>query len=61
MAKKNPNKISQNLFDQITDFDIKINSFGEIETNISIDKLNDFLNQKETIKSNVKYSKEEEE
>lgn len=61
MAKNNPSKASQNLFDEITDFDIKINSFGEIETSISIDKLNEFLNQKGLKKSKEKKSKEEEE
>jgi hypothetical protein len=61
MAKNKPGKISQSLFNEITDFDIKINSFGEIETNISIDKLNEFLNKKGSIKSIQKNTNDEEE
>jgi len=32
------------VHDELKGFDIKINSFGEMQTNFEIDKLNDFLN-----------------
>ena len=40
-------------------FDIKVNSFGQMETSFEIDKLNDFLNKQE--KENKAKSKPKEE
>ncbi|TAE11297.1 MAG: hypothetical protein EAZ95_13800 [Bacteroidetes bacterium] len=42
--KKNETK-SIKVRDSIKDFDIQINSFGEIVTNYDVDKINEFLNQ----------------
>lgn len=33
------------VHDELKGFDIKINTFGEMQTNFEIDKLNDFLNE----------------
>lgn len=47
MAKKP--KIDKSLpkvHPDLEGFDIKINSFGEIQTSFDIDKLNQFLNEK---------------
>jgi hypothetical protein len=41
MAKEQKPKVNKEL----DGFDIKINSFGEIKSNIDIDKINKFLNQ----------------
>lgn len=30
---------------ELKDFDIHINTFGELKSNLSIDKINDFLNK----------------
>jgi hypothetical protein len=42
--KKNETK-SIKVRDSIKDFDIQINSFGEIVTNYDVDKINEFLNE----------------
>ena len=45
--KNNPTKTTENksikVRDSIKDFDIHINSFGEIVTNYDVDKINEFL------------------
>lgn len=33
------------VHEDLKGFDIKINTFGEIKSNIVVDKLNDFLNE----------------
>jgi hypothetical protein len=45
MPKKMKKKGSPIVHDELSGFDIKINTFGEMETNLKIDKLNDFLNR----------------
>lgn len=49
MPKKTENsedkKKSIKVRDSLKDFDISINSFGEINTNYDVDKINEFLNQ----------------
>ena len=53
MSKKNKKekkeeeekKGSVKVSDQLNDFDIQINTFGEIISNYDVDKINDFLNK----------------
>jgi len=45
MPKKMKKKGKPAVHDELKGFDIKINSFGEMQTNFEIDKLNDFLNE----------------
>lgn len=43
--KKQTEDNEKSLFHQdLSGFDIKVNTFGELESNFSIDKLNHFLN-----------------
>jgi hypothetical protein len=44
MPKKIPKKGSPESHDDLKGFDIKINELGEIQSTLSIDKLNEFLN-----------------
>lgn len=39
------NKSSVKVSDKLQDFDIQINTFGEIISNYDVDKINDFLNK----------------
>ena len=43
--KKSENTSSIKVRDSINDFDIQINSFGEIVSNYDVDKINEFLNE----------------
>ncbi len=43
--KKKEEKESPKVHDELSGFDIKINEFGEIKTNLNIDKLNRFLDE----------------
>jgi len=45
MPKKKPQKGNPEVHDDLKGFDIKINEFGEITTNIGVEKLNDFLDE----------------
>ena len=46
MAKqKKESKKQPNVHDELKGFNIKINEFGEIITNLEIDQLNDFLDE----------------
>lgn len=45
MPKKMKKKGEPTVHDELKGFDIKINTFGEMQTNFEIDKLNDFLNE----------------
>lgn len=45
MPKKMKKKGEPSVHDELKGFDIKINTFGEMQTNFEIDKLNDFLNE----------------
>lgn len=52
MAKRKPNKPGQDpeppatFHGDLAGFDIKVNTFGEMESTIDMDKLNAFLNRK---------------
>ena len=46
MPKKFSHKDKADVHKELKGFEIRINSFGEMESNLSIDKLNEFLNQK---------------
>ncbi|MFK7936856.1 MAG: hypothetical protein AB8G22_25305 [Saprospiraceae bacterium] len=41
--KKETNK--PNVHDDLKGFEVKLNEFGEIKTNVQVDKINDFLNK----------------
>lgn len=59
MPKKKPKKGKPEVHDELKGFNIKVNEFGEIVTNLEIDKLNDFLN--ENVKDKKLDSSKEEE
>jgi hypothetical protein len=46
MPKKLDKKQKANVHKELNNFEIKINSFGEMEMNYSIDQLNQFLDDK---------------
>jgi len=62
MPKKMKQKGVPSVHEELNGFDIKINSFGEMQTNFEIDKLNGFLNENVEDKKlkNLKSSSEEE-
>jgi len=43
MPKKMKQKGNPKVHEELSGFDIKINPFGEMETNLNVDKLNAFL------------------
>ena len=45
MPKKMKKKGNPTVHQDLKGFDIKINAFGEMQTNLEIDKINDFLNE----------------
>lgn len=45
MPKKFSSKDNADIHKDLKGFEIKINALGEIESNFSIEKLNDFLNE----------------
>ena len=45
MPKKKPKKGKPEVHDDLKGFDIKIDEFGEIKSNLNIDKINSFLNE----------------
>ena len=45
MPKKKPKKGEPEVHDELKGFNIEINEFGEIKTNLDVDKLNKFLNE----------------
>lgn len=45
MPKKMKKKGKPSVHEDLRGFDIKINPFGELQSNLSIDKLNAFLNE----------------
>ena len=45
MPKKKPKKGKPEVHEQLKGFDIKINEFGEIVSNFSVEKLNEFLDE----------------
>jgi hypothetical protein len=60
MPKKNSKSESADVHEELSGFDIKIDEFGKMSFNYSIDKLNDFLN-KNTQDKKLSISSEEEE
>ncbi len=47
MAKKSkPTAKQPKVHDELKGFDIKINAFGELSSNLNIERLNQFLNEK---------------
>ena len=60
--KKTSKKEQPKVHDELRGFDIKINEFGEIQSNLGIERLNEFLNENvEDKKLAEKKSKDEEE
>ncbi|WP_375585019.1 hypothetical protein [Cyclobacterium xiamenense] len=45
MAKKSKKKETPKVNEELEGFTMNINSFGEISSSFSIDKINDFLNK----------------
>ena len=45
MPKKKTDKEKPDVHEDLKDFEIKINEFGEITTNVDVSKLNDFLDK----------------
>ena len=45
MPKKKPKKGKPEVHEELKGFDIKINEFGEIVSNFSVDKINEFLDE----------------
>ena len=45
MPKKMKKKGIPTVHNELDGFDIKINPFGELQSNFEIDKINDFLNE----------------
>lgn len=45
MPKKKPQKGKPEVHDDLKGFDIKINEFGEIISNVKVDQLNEFLDE----------------
>ena len=45
MPKKKTDKQQPDLHEDLKDFEIKINEFGEITTNMDVSKLNEFLDE----------------
>jgi len=43
--KENKEKKSPQVNPELEGFDIRVNKFGEITSNLSIDKINEFLNR----------------
>ncbi len=59
MPKKLQKTGKAKVHDSLEGFDIKINPFGEMNTNFSIDRLNDFLNENVEDKKLIHLSEEE--
>ncbi|MBX2873536.1 MAG: hypothetical protein KTR30_15590 [Saprospiraceae bacterium] len=45
MPKKNNSDKKPDVHKELKGFDIKINEFGEIKTNLEVDRLNQFLDE----------------
>lgn len=60
MPKKMKKQGKPNVHDELKGFDIKINEFGEMQSNLSIDVLNKFLNNNVEDKKLSTNSEEEE-
>lgn len=60
MPKKKLKKGEPEVHNDLKGFDIKINEFGEIVTNLEVDKINSFLNENVEDKKLVGRKEEEE-
>jgi len=45
MAKKKKAEKKPEVHEELKGFEVKVNEFGEIETNMNVDELNEFLNR----------------
>lgn len=61
MPKKMKKKGKPTVHEDLSGFDIKINPFGELQSNLDIDKINEFLNENMEDKKLVDRSNAEEE
>lgn len=61
MPKKKPKEGDPEVHKDLKGFDIKINEFGEIVTNLEVEDLNEFLNEQVDDKKLREQKKEEEE
>ena len=61
MPKKLKKKGNPTVHNELEGFDIKINPFGELQSNFEIDKINTFLNENIEDKKLVDKSSEEQE
>lgn len=61
MPKKLKKKGNPTVHNELEGFDIKINPFGELQSNFEIDKINTFLNENIEDKKLVDKSNEEQE
>lgn len=61
MPKKMKKKGKPSVHEDLRGFDIKINPFGELQSNFEIDKINDFLNENMEDKKLAESAKSEEE
>jgi hypothetical protein len=62
--KKKTDQLQSNrppFHESLKGFDIRVNSFGQMESTFEIDKLNDFLNKEKEDKKTAKPDKTEEE
>lgn len=59
MPKKMKKKGKPAVHEDLSGFDIKINSFGELQSNMKIDAINDFLNEN-VVDKKINESEEEE-
>ena len=61
MPKKMKKKGKPSVHDELEGFDIKVNAFGEMQTNFEVDKINEFLNENVIDKKLVERGTESEE
>ncbi len=59
MPKKMKKKGKPKVHEELTGFDIKINAFGELQSNFEVDKINSFLNENVEDKKLTDSSEEE--
>ena len=61
MPKKFSNKEKAEVHDELSGFDINIDSFGQLQSSFGVDKLNTFLNKLNTKDTKIQDHKVEEE
>lgn len=60
MPKKFTNKDKAEVHNDLSGFNINIDSFGQMKSSLSVDKLNSFLNERKAIEAKQKGKTEEE-